>query len=64
MFTVANRAASALCPPSALADNIAVCEYMEQCNRTVYTPQDDVMNTDRTLFSNVSRTSTTVIMQK
>ncbi len=39
MFTVANRAECALCPPSAPADNIAVCEYTEQYNRSMLWPQ-------------------------
>ncbi len=53
MFTVANRAECALCPSSAPAGNTAVCEYTEQYNKSttgLYTPQDDVMNTDKLSF--------------
>ncbi len=54
MFTVANSAECTLRPPSAPADNVFVCEYMEQCNQSttqLFAPRDDIMNTDTTLLS-------------
>ncbi len=66
-FTVANRAACMLCPPSAPADNFAVCEYTEQYNWSTtglstgwcYEHRHNVVK-----ISSISRTSTTVTMQK